>query len=132
MSTFFTTLIYPKHKYSMIYRYVNPAKNDPESNRGRPINPHNWISGPIEWRRDCHYAYHKHKAQTRFRNEANNITLEEWNGLWTEELWHKRGRSSDSICLIRTDDELPWDINNVHFGTRKESLRKTAISRWGK
>jgi hypothetical protein len=116
----------------MIYRYVNPPKTDPQPNRGRPIDPSKWVSGPIEWKRDCHYAYHKHRAQTRYRKEPNNLTLQEWMNLWTEDLWFKRGRSSESICLIRTDDTLPWSINNVHFGPRRESLHKTAVSRWSK
>jgi len=133
MSTFFTTVIYPKHKYSMIYRYmVQQKRTSPNPKHGRPVNPSTWISGPIEWKRDCHYAYHKHKAQARYRKEEYNISLEEWMDLWTEDDWFRRGRSSDSICLIRTDDELPWSPDNVHLGTRRESLQKTTISRWGK
>ena len=66
------------------------------------------------------------------QKEEYNITLEEWMDLWTEDNWFRRGRSSHSICLIRTDDELPWSPDNVHLGTRRESLQKTTISRWGK
>ena len=113
------------------FKYAYNAPPQYPGKRGPKGGPNTWRY-PELWKHDCHFAYLRHRAQARFRGEAYALTEQEWMGLWNEGLWNRRGRSSNSICLARINDELPWCLPNVHFITRYESLRKTWKSRTNK
>lgn len=86
--------------------YTAKPKPDYPGKRGRkPQQP--------DWKMDRHYGWLKHRAQARFRNEQYNLTEEDWNSLWSQELWHRRGRKSQELSLYRFDITQPWQINNV-------------------
>lgn len=88
--------------------------------KGKKVNPDNWKTGTNPIRRDKYYAYLKHKSQAAFRGEEYYLTWEEWEGLWTDELWHKRGRKISNLCLTRPGLSGPWCISNVEIATRRK------------
>lgn len=87
--------------------------------KGKKVNPNNW-TGEYLIKRDKYYAYLKHKAQARYRNEEYYLTWKEWETLWTPELWHKRGRKINSLCLTRPNFDGPWCVSNVEVATRRQ------------
>lgn len=80
--------------------------------------------------------YLRQKAQAIFRGEIWNITFLEWCSFWTEDLWNKRGKSSDNVCMTRIDYTKPWTADNVKVVTRnsqiKEALNQPGRKRRGK
>jgi len=116
-----------KYKYYVpYYEYVSPEL---KKRQGRPrqrlIDP----TSAQGQERERYYAWAKHRSQAHYRNESYNLTSEDWNLLWTEELWQQRGRHTDSIVLSRIDSQLPWSIDNVEFITRREQLRRNGLTR---
>ena len=91
--------------------------------QGKRIDPSKWITGPDPVRRDKYYAWLKHRNQERYLGREYNLTWEDWESVWPDELWHKRGRSSDSVCLARRDRAGPWQLNNTHVITRRQQLQ---------
>lgn len=88
--------------------------------RGRCVDPDKWITGPDPDRRDKYYAYLKHKAQANFRGEMYLLTWEDWEYLWCEPNWSKRGRRITDLCLTRLDFEGAWSTDNVIVCTRRK------------
>ena len=100
-----------------------PLDNRPKGLHGIKPNPDYYTEeGIIE--RDIHYAYLKHKAQARFRNEAYSLTPEQWKAIWTVDVWMQRGRGKDCLCLFQTTPGEGWHLNNVTIGTRMEYLKR--------
>ena len=75
-------------------------------------------------RQDIKYAWMKHRSQARYRDEPHDITLEQWQELWSEDLWFQRGRGADNLCLSKQDPSLGWSISNVEIVTRREFLKR--------
>lgn len=76
--------------------------------------------------------WHKHRCQCRFRNESYDLTIEDWFALWPKNLWERRGRGRNSVCLVRKDIDLPWSLTNCEVIKRIEQLRRSAELRKGK
>lgn len=91
--------------------------------RTRMRTPHTWLSGPDPVEHDKYYAWQKHRAQARFRNEDYNLSWEDFQSLWPNELFLQRGRDPECLCMIRLDPDLPWDVSNVEIVTRREFLK---------
>ena len=91
--------------YTAKYK-LNEPKPDYPGKRGRKYTE-------TTWEIDRRYAWMKHKAQARYRGEDYNLSLEDWETLWTHDAWHNRGRKPNNLTLYRVDATLPWDINNV-------------------
>ena len=92
--------------------------------RPRRTTPELWISGPDPVTHDIYYAWLKHKAQARFRNEEHDLTWEEWQAIWTPDNWAQRGRRATDLCLSRIDHLGPWTASNVQLVERKEHLKR--------
>lgn len=116
-----------KYKYYVpYYEYVSPEL---KKRQGRPRQRFIDPSSPQGQERERYYAWAKHRSQAHYRNESYSLSSEDWNLLWTEELWQQRGRHTDSIVLSRIDPLLPWSRNNVEFITRREQLRRSGQMR---
>lgn len=106
----------------MRYKYAHNAKGPAPDGKGRPSCPDRWITGPDPIRRDKYYAWLKHKAQARFRNEDYELTWSEWESIWSEAAWNNRGRTSSSTCLQRIDRDLGWCVDNCELVSRHQHL----------
>lgn len=94
-------------------------------------HPEHWKSGPDYVDHQKYYAWLKHKAQARFRDELYELTFEEWQSIWTDKLWDLRGRGNQDVCLCRLDNEGAWSIDNCHVITRAEQLKRNGDLRRG-
>jgi hypothetical protein len=90
--------------------------------RGRPVDPSCWITGPCPIRRDKHYAWRKHLAQAKFRKESYSLSWADWESIWDDDTWSLRGRGADHLCLAQKIVGDGWHLNNVEVLTRRELL----------
>ena len=101
----------------------------PPRARQRPpyrTDPNRWVCGPDPYQREIFYAWHKHRAQCRFRGEVYELSFEDWQVIWADpEEFAQRGRERLSIVLTRLDHELPWHKDNIEKITRLEQLRRS-------
>jgi hypothetical protein len=92
--------------------------------RGRPVDANSWSTGPDPITHDKYYAWLKHRSQARYRGEDYELTWEDWQTLWTNELWSQRGKSNESVCLARKDFTEGWDPANVEIIPRIDQIRR--------
>jgi hypothetical protein len=109
----------------MKYKYYTHA-NKPESTShlGRPVDPTTWKSGPDPFKREKYYAWLKHRAQAQYRNEPYQLTWEDWDSVWTDDDFRKRGRKNTDYCIARIDPDDAWCIHNCHVVTRRQHLQR--------
>lgn len=100
-------------------RYVGTARGP-----GRAADRAKWPTGPDPLRRDKYYAWLKHRAQAKFRNEPHTLTWDFWESVWPDHVWLKRGRGADDLCLAREDFLDGWHDYNVDIVTRRISLAR--------
>ena len=103
------------------------APKEGVSKQGKPrrMFPDNWVSGPDLLTHDMYYAWQKHKAQARFRNESYALTWEDWQTIWANPVdFQNRGRKPEDLTLTRIDDDGAWTRDNVQIMSRLEQLRK--------
>jgi hypothetical protein len=94
--------------------------------RGPGLRPDVWKSGPDETAHNQYTAWMRHRAQAHFRNEAHEITYDEWVKIWNQDdAWSQRGRGIDNICLCMVDSELGWTTLNVEIISRREQLKRS-------
>jgi len=105
-----------KHKVKTKYEYPGGLREDPSK----------WIAGPDPIEHDKYYAWLKHKAQAKFRQEDHSLTWKEWQSLWPTELWLGRGRGKHDLCLMQVDREGGWHIHNVEVVERIVYLQRAA------
>ena len=93
--------------------------------RGAPPGPrpYMWVSGPDPLRHKQYRAYVQQKNQAQFRNEDWQLTFEEWLGIWGTE-YHRRGRTSKSLCLTRWDLEDSWTVSNCFLLERGAHMQR--------
>lgn len=108
----------------MTYRakYIPKCEGKPlgSPGKGRKVDPNYWKTGTDPIRRDKYYAFLKHRAQAKFRGEEYYLTWEDWESLWTPELWEQRGRRITNLCLTRPSFDGPWCVSNVEVATRRQ------------
>jgi len=75
-----------------------------------------------EFRRNKYYAWLKHKAQANHRGEYYDLTFQDWETLWPDELFALRGRRPDDLCLMRIDIDGGWTVSNLEIVTRIDYL----------
>lgn len=100
------------------------SKYGPTNTPGRYPDPSKWKSGPDPVAHEKYYAWLRHRAQAKFRKEHYTITWEEWQQLWPDPLWHKRGRGRQDLVLSRVDLDQGWSMCNLEVTSRLEHLRK--------
>tara|TARA_B110000503_G_C7050783_1_gene372209 strand:- start:503 stop:871 length:369 start_codon:yes stop_codon:yes gene_type:complete len=110
---------------------IHGRKQGDGKGSGRYIDPSKWITGPDLYTRQKYYAWLKHRSQAQYRHEEYDLTWEDWQVLWPDNLWDQRGRSIESLCLTRLDYEGAWSMDNIiicsrkkHFQLKKEYNRR--------
>lgn len=98
----------------------------PKGTRKKRTDPAKWLSGPTELDRELFYAWHKHRAQARFRKEDYELTYEDWRTLWLPDHFHNRGRSPENVILTRKDPSESWSLDNCEVVNRGEYLKVKA------
>ena len=107
------------------YAYSPPPK--PWCGRGRKPgvqNPKQWVTGPDPLTHEKYYAFLKHRAQRKYRNEDYKLSWEDWQQVWPDTLFLKRGRGADDLCLMLVDLAGAWELNNVSVVSRREQLKR--------
>jgi len=101
------------------------ASNSNRLGKGTGPRPHVWKSGPDATDHASYRAWLQCRNQAQFRSEPWTLTFEQWLDQW-QGLWHRRGRTGDSLCITRLDCAQPWSHNNVIIITRRQhGQRKT-------
>lgn len=110
----------------MKFRYAvhSNGKQKGSGTPGRNVDPDTWCTGPDPVRHDKYYAYLKHQSQANYRKEEYSLTWEDWESLWTDELWFQRGRGSDCVSICRLDYSHGWHLWNVEILSRLEHLKR--------
>jgi len=98
----------------MVYKYLPK----PKSKVCRPKGG-NYRVGKDSYTRDRYYAWLKHKSFRQSRNQEYNLTWEDWDAVWTHELWSQRGRGLDNVQMYRIDPLVPWQNDNIEILSRK-------------
>jgi hypothetical protein len=76
---------------------------------------------PFEHER--HMPFLRSRSQATYRGEKWELTFEEFCKLWnTPQLWHQRGRASQSLTLTRKNAKESWRFDNVEIITRREQI----------
>ena len=102
---------------------------------GRKLGPypHTWRSGPDEINHRLYIDCQRARAQANYRGEVWTITEQEYIDLWrTDDRYKKKGRTVNSICLSKIDQDLDWTLDNVHFVTRQEHFKTCSQYKMGK
>ena len=107
------------------YKYVNKSRRTHPNNNGRPVQT-SWITGDDPVRRDKYYAWMKHRSQANYRKQEHYLTWEDFESLWTDDLWQNRGRNVDNNSMIRIDTDLGWSIDNVYIGKKSDYLKRAS------
>ena len=82
---------------------------------------------------DRRLAWVRSVCQARYRKEDWELTFSEFCQFWnTEQRFHRRGRSINSLVLVRIDDFDPWNRNNCVIITRAQQLLLATARRYGK
>lgn len=102
-------------------KYVSPSRAKVRTKRK---TPELWISGPDPIEHDKYYAWQKHKAQAKHRGEDYSLTWPEWQQLWPHDLFLRRGRGGQDLCISLVDLSEGWHIWNVVICTRQEHLQR--------
>lgn len=92
----------------------------------RKMDPNKWIMGPDPLTREKYYAWLRHRCQARFRKEAYELSFDDWQKLWSDEDFVRRGRKADSLCLSRIDPKDSWSLDNCAIVTRNSHLKRNA------
>ena len=108
-------------------KYINPLINKKRGvGQGRYPLEENWCTEARIIERDIYYAFLKHRAQAKYRNESHSLTADEWSSLWTVELWLQRGRKKTDMNLVQINVGLGWHLNNVEVTTRHSYLKRSS------
>lgn len=110
-----------KRKY-----YVPPLRNRTQIKGQRPWS---WCTGPDAIKHEKYYAWLKHRSQAQYRGEAHDLTFEEWESIWTDELFLQRGRHTDAKCLVMIDNTIGWCLSNVEIISRGLAISRSVKGR---
>ena len=101
-----------------------PTKLERDGKPGRHVNPDKWITGPDIVRRDKYYGFLRHRAQAKYRKEDYQLTFEQFESLWSNDDWFRRGKAIDKLCMSQINYDIGWVEGNVEVITRGEQLRR--------
>lgn len=111
----------------MKYKYVPKSKGPKSATQpGRPIKPDTWVCGPDPFKREKYYAWLKHRAQAKYRKESYAITWPQWDTLWSDDDFRKRGRRKTDLVLMKLNPKAAWSYNNCTVVVRIEYLKRAA------
>jgi hypothetical protein len=90
------------------------------------LRPHVWIIGSDVVDHKLYIDCQRAKAQAKYRNEVWEITEQEYIKLWRQDdLYKKKGRSIDHVCLTRIDFDLEWTVDNVEIISRHDHYKRS-------
>ena len=93
---------------------------------GKGVQPQQWHTGPDPITHDKYYAFLKHRAQAKYRGETYLLTWQDWQRLWPNKLWARRGRGPNQLSLTMKDKKLGWCVHNLQIRTRTDHMRWVA------
>lgn len=80
------------------------------------------LKDQFDWERNHFFV--RMRSQALFRGEGWQLTQEDFNQIWsTPELWARKGRGGQDLCLSLIDHRGPWHPDNVHIVQRAEHIR---------
>ena len=85
--------------------------------KGTGPRPHTWVTGPDPEHHAKYIAWQRARAQANYRKEEWQITFQDWVAVWGEN-WHRRGRSPDSLVMMRRRWQEPWTKRNAQLVDR--------------
>ena len=85
-------------------------------------NPNKWKWGPAKDLRDKNTAFLKMRCQATYRNEVFNLTFQDFDKIWDDNSWAKKGPKGWNLIMSRIDPFKSWNKNNVHILSRTENL----------
>ncbi len=105
----------------------------PYKNRGKKLGrkPGSWKVGPDPILHDKYIKWLKHKSQAAYRKEPHDLSWEDWQEIWPDDIWFQRGTAKESLCLTMIDGEIGWTKTNCEIVTRLEQLRRHGLNRTG-
>lgn len=110
-------------------RKPDPAKARKPSTFVRTApRPHRWLVGPDTFKHSMYMPWQRAKAQANYRGEEWIMTFEEYYEMWKDQ-WHMRGRTPDSVCMTRIDDDGEWSRDNTEIISRRDHFKKTKQSK---
>ena len=71
------------------------------------------------------------RAQAEYRGEIWDLDFDSFCRIMTEDVWQRRGRDSDSLCLCMYDPEQGWRVGNIALLTRKMMITQAIKRRFG-
>jgi hypothetical protein len=81
--------------------------------------PDRWKSGPDPQMHERYKKWQQNRNQAKYRKEEWNLSFHEWLSIWGDDI-EKRGRTWDSMTMMRNDWTKPWSKDNVIIVTRQE------------
>ena len=81
------------------------------------LQPQRWKTGTDPLKHEMYRPFTQAKAQAKFRNEAWDLTFDDYYNIWKDE-WQNRGRETGCKILTRVDPSKSWNASNIHLQTR--------------
>lgn len=79
------------------------------------------LNDPVESAKRRHYS--NARAQAKFRNEAWDLTYEQWLDIWGS-YWQQRGKGKYDYCMVQVEVGAGWNPSNVIIETRIDWLQR--------
>lgn len=76
-----------------------------------------------------YYAFLKHKAQARFRQEPHRLSWAQWQLLWPNTVWNRRGRGPKSLRLRQRNPKLGWSLKNCEVVEHSAHMSEINLAR---
>lgn len=101
-------------------------KRHSELRKGKGLGPrpNQWKWGSDKDLRDKNTAFLKARCQAKYRQEEWRLTFPEYDAIWNENEWARRGIQAHCICMSREDMSGPWSKNNVILIERSKNARR--------
>lgn len=75
---------------------------------------------------DAYVKYTSHKATSKQRGIAFELSYGEWREIWGLRL-KDRGKKVGQLAMLRTRDEGGYSVGNVRIGTVKENRQEAGV-----
>jgi hypothetical protein len=92
--------------------------------KGIGPRPQQWKWGTDRDLRDKNTAFLKARCQAKYRQEEGRLTFPEYDAIWNENDWARRGIQAHCICMSRDDMAGPWSKKNVILIERGKNARR--------
>ena len=98
--------------------------------KGVGPRPTTWKWGSARDLRDKNRAFLVQRCQARYRNEKWQLTFHEFDKLWDDRSWARKGPKGWKLCMSRSNPKKGWSKSNVFLIKRTHNqLRLKQIER---